>query len=174
MIDLQLARDNKRYRDNIRNAWSIIDHAENICTEAGVKELLFKAKSEFLKDGAESKGSISVEDQTIYCLLGIVIDREMEKPENERDEKTLEDCRNWMEELSRGGEYSYDEMEGAGSLFASVTSKMEELQIYKRMYFQLFNATLDALRASGKEEKDKILFNAQLAAEERFIEKRFD
>ncbi len=42
-------------------------------------------------------------------------------------------------------------------------------EIYKRMYYHLFNAITDALEANTEEEIKKILMHAQIETEEMFI-----
>ncbi len=44
-----------------------------------------------------------------------------------------------------------------------------ENELYKKMYYQLFNAITDAIRSETKEESDVLLKNAQIATEDMYI-----
>ena len=44
-----------------------------------------------------------------------------------------------------------------------------ENELYKKMYYRLFNRVTDALNAKTKEESDEILKNAQIETEEMYI-----
>lgn len=48
------------------------------------------------------------------------------------------------------------------------TSSEEEL--YKKMYYHLFNAVLDAIKAEDKATADMILMRAQTETEEMYID----
>lgn len=44
-----------------------------------------------------------------------------------------------------------------------------EKELYKKMYYHLFNAVTDAMSSGTKEEADIILRNAQIETEEIYI-----
>lgn len=44
-----------------------------------------------------------------------------------------------------------------------------ELELYKKMYYHLFNAITDALECNETDKKDKILKQAQITAEDIYI-----
>ena len=43
------------------------------------------------------------------------------------------------------------------------------MDIYKKMYFKLFNAITDSLEPEEKEKVDELLKKAQIEAEEKYI-----
>ncbi len=43
------------------------------------------------------------------------------------------------------------------------------MEMYKKMYYKLFNAITDAIEIDDKEKADEILKNAQIETEEMFI-----
>ncbi len=44
-----------------------------------------------------------------------------------------------------------------------------ENELYKKMYYHLFNAVTDGIRAETKQETDKILKQAQIETEEMYV-----
>lgn len=44
-----------------------------------------------------------------------------------------------------------------------------ENELYKNMYYHLFNAVTDAIRSETKEEADVILKNAQIKTEDMYV-----
>ncbi len=47
-----------------------------------------------------------------------------------------------------------------------------EIELYKKMYYHLFNAVTDAIRADTKKVSDEILKKAQTETEELYINRK--
>ncbi len=51
--------------------------------------------------------------------------------------------------------------------------KPTEKELYKKMYYHLFNAITDAINAENKTQSDEILKQAQIKTEEIYISQSF-
>lgn len=60
-------------------------------------------------------------------------------------------------------------MRGFGYAFFILGENIMEKELYKKMYYHLFNAVTDALKANTKPETDEILKQAQIKTEEIYI-----